>query len=318
MSGTNRKIGLALGSGSARGWAHLGVLEALHELDIPVDCVAGTSIGALVGGVHAAGATDALREVVLGLDWKELLRIADPVLPRSGLLDGRKVLGALGELVPVARIEDLPTPFRAVATDLFTGEEREFASGDLLDVVRASISVPGLFTPVEYEGRTLVDGGLVNPVPVSLARSMGADIVIAVDINHYTVGDQGPRAKPSPVLVKALAALEKDPRHEHAHPLLQGLDQALAKLREAARPKVRQWVEEQSAPRIYEVLLASLNIVEAHIGGERLKAERPEVLLRPRVGGIRFHEYQRGDEAMAEGYREAMAQLEPLRAEGRL
>lgn len=314
----DRRIGLVLGSGSARGWAHLGVLEALDELEIRPDCLACASIGALVGAAHAAGGGEALRELVLGLDWRELLRIADPVLPRSGLLDGRKVAAALGELIPARDIESLDIPFRAVATDLFTGEEVALTSGDVLEAVRASISVPGLFTPVERNGRTLVDGGLVNPVPVSAARAMGADFVIAVDINHYNVTEQGPRAKPSPLLVKAMASLEKDPGHERAHPMLRGFDQMLGKFKAAAKPHVQQWLDDQSAPRLYEVLLTSLNIMEARVGAARLEVEPPDILLRPQVGGIRFHEYQRGEEAMAEGYREAMAKLVPLREAGRL
>ena len=309
-------IGIALGSGAARGWAHLGVLEALAELGLEAKVVAGTSIGALVGAVHAAGGTDALREVVLGLDWKELLRVADPVLPRSGLLDGRKVAAALTEFMPTHDIESLALPFRAVATDLFSGGEVQLIAGDLLEAVRASISVPGLFTPVERGGRTLVDGGLVNPVPVSVAREMGADYVIAVDVNHYNVEEQGPRAKPSPLLVKALTSLEKDPGRERSHPALRAFEQGVARLREAAKPTIRRWVDEQSAPRIHEVLLTSLNIMEARIGASRLAAEPADLLLRPRVGGIRFHEFQRGEEAMAEGYRAAMAELLPLRDRG--
>ncbi len=312
------RIGLALGSGSARGWAHLGVLEALDELGIEIHYIAGCSIGSLVGGVHAAGGGEALRELVLGLDWKELLRVVDPVLPRSGLLDGRKVAATLREIVPAQDIEDLPLPFRALATDLFTGDELQLAEGDLMEAVRASISVPGLFTPVERNGRTLVDGGLANPVPVSVAREMGADFVIAVDINHYNLEAQAPQARPSPLLVKALATLDRDPAHARAHPILRSLDQTMARLREAARPMLEQWVDEQSAPRLYEVLLTSLNIMEARIGAARLAKEPADLLLRPRVGAIRFHEYQRGEEAMAEGYREAMEKLRPLRERGRI
>ncbi len=310
------RIGLALGSGSARGWAHLGVLEAIEELGIEIHYIAGCSIGALVGGVHAAGGGEALRELVLGLDWKELLRVVDPVLPRSGLLDGRKVATALAELIPAHDMADLVLPFRALATDLFTGDEVQLATGDLMDAVRASISVPGLFTPVERDGRTLVDGGLANPVPVNVAREMGADFVIAVDINHYNVEAQAPAARPSPLLVKALATLDHEASDKPTHPILLSIDQAMSRLRAAARPKLEQWVDEQSAPRLYEVLLTSINIMEARIGAARLVNEPADILLRPRVGAIRFHEYQRGEEAMAEGYREAMTKLVPLREQG--
>ncbi len=185
-----RCIGLALGGGAARGWAHVGVLEALDAAGIVPQCIAGTSIGALVGAVHASGGIDGVRSLVESIDWRRMLSLVDPVLPRTGLIDGRRLEELVRAHVRESRIEDLPIPFRAVATDLTHASEVVFDQGDVAEAVRASVSVPGLFTPVRLEDRTLVDGGLLNPVPVSVARKMGADFVIAVDINPSVEGER--------------------------------------------------------------------------------------------------------------------------------
>jgi len=186
--GPPRKIGLALGSGSARGWAHIGVIKALTEVGVRVDYVAGTSVGAVVGAVYASGRIAALEDVVLQLDWKQIASFLDIVFPKSGLIDGNKIADFIRRHVEAKKIEDLPLPFCALATDLATGGEVAIQEGDIIEAVRASISVPGIFTPVRKDDMILVDGGLVNPVPVSMVREMGADFVIAVDLNHDIVG----------------------------------------------------------------------------------------------------------------------------------
>jgi NTE family protein len=185
------KIGLALGSGSARGWAHIGVIKALTEAGIHVDYVAGTSVGAVVGAVYASGRIDSFKDVVLQLDWKKIAFFLDVVFPKSGLIDGNKIAEFIRSHVEEKNIEDLSLPFCAVSTDLATGNEVIIKDGDIIEAVRASISVPGVFTPVRKNGAILVDGGLVNPVPVSVVREMGADLVIAVDLNHDIVGKKG-------------------------------------------------------------------------------------------------------------------------------
>ncbi|MBW2662936.1 MAG: efflux RND transporter permease subunit, partial [Deltaproteobacteria bacterium] len=155
------RVGLALGSGSARGWAHIGVIRALAEAGIRVDYVAGTSIGALVGAVYASGEIDALEEVVLQLDWKQIVYFFDVILPKSGLIDGKKVSVFIGNNIKKINIEDLPFPFCAVSTDMNTGDEVAIQDGDIIEAVRASISVPGIFTPVKKNGTILVDGGII-------------------------------------------------------------------------------------------------------------------------------------------------------------
>lgn len=181
------KIGVVLGAGSARGWAHIGVLRALEQAGIRPQIVCGASIGALVGAVYANGGLDALEDWVLGLTWRKVLGFFDFSF-NGGFLKGAKLIGYLRDNLLETAIEDLQLPFGAVATDLRSGREVWLREGRAADVVRASIALPGLFTPVEHEGRLLVDGALVNPVPVSLCRAMGADFVIAVDLGSSSAG----------------------------------------------------------------------------------------------------------------------------------
>ncbi|WP_286877220.1 patatin-like phospholipase family protein, partial [Delftia sp. 67-8] len=175
-------VGLALGSGSARGWAHFGVLRALEDAGLRPDIICGSSIGALVGASYAAGEMQRFEEWVLGLGMRKVFGFMDFNIA-GGMLKGEKLISFWREHFVDSAIEDLKIPFGAVATDLHSGAEVWLRKGSIADAVRASIALPGLFTPVQREGRLLVDGGIVNPVPASLARAMGADIVIAVDLN---------------------------------------------------------------------------------------------------------------------------------------
>ena len=200
-SSSPRRVALALGSGGARGWAHLGALRALRERGIEVAAVAGTSMGALVGAFLAAGRLDALESVASTLDWRQLARFLGEFTPsRSGLTEGQRLLKEAAPLLRARTFADLQLPFRAVATDLQTGRETVLADGPLLPAIRASISIPGLFTPVHLDGRWLVDGGLVNPVPVNVARALAPDLpVIAIDVTQGIPDSAAPLAKAPPL-----------------------------------------------------------------------------------------------------------------------
>src|SRR3979411_541053 len=174
------KIGFVLGAGSARGWAHIGVLRALSEAGIKPDLIAGCSVGALVGAAFAAGRLDQLEAWALGLDWKRMLRLMDFGL-RGGLIKGKRVREGFREQIVESEFSELAVQFAAVATALHSGQEVWLREGKVSAAVGASIAVPGLFQPVPHEGRYLVDGSVVNPIPVSLCRAMGADIVLAGD-----------------------------------------------------------------------------------------------------------------------------------------
>ena len=181
------RIGLALGSGSARGWAHVGVIRALEQAGIRPDLVCGTSSGALVGAAYAAGELDHFEEWLLGLRLTDMISLMDVNL-NGGLIKGERLMDFFRSNFIDRPVNELDMPFAAVATALHSGAEVWLREGSTIDAVRASIALPALFTPVMREGRILVDGGLVNPVPVSLARAMDADVVIDVDLNSDMLG----------------------------------------------------------------------------------------------------------------------------------
>lgn len=288
------RVGLALGSGSARGWAHIGVIRALEAYGIRPDIVAGTSIGSLVGGAYAAGYLDDLEEWVRGLQWHDIVRFLDVSL-EGGLIEGRKLFDFFHRYIRDKRIEDTDCPFGAVATNLFNGQEVWFREGSLREALRASIALPGLFTPVRYKGQLLVDGGLVNPVPVSLCRAMGADVVIAVDLNAHIVGRHlrhgGNGTKVATVGDEELDALAR--KNGLVQSILDGAN------------KVRDWVAErnsQNLPSILETVASSSNIMQVRITRSRMAGDPPEVLLAPYVSHLELIEFHKANEAIDAGY----------------
>ena len=309
----HKRVGLALGSGGARGWAHLGVLQALKEKGIAVDFVAGTSMGAVVGAFLAAGREEVLRELAQDLDWKRLRPFFWEVsLSRSGLTDGRKLLEEFRKMLGLREFRELDLPFRAVATDLDTGGEVVLSSGNLLQAVRASISIPGLFSPVQIGKRLLVDGGLVNPVPVSVARSMGAQVVIAVDISQGIVPEKKPESRKGKASepVRGPLALPKPSTTEEtggATRLLDGfraeIEKKLNRLRAAA-------ADAAARPAVMDVLVQSVRIAEARIALARRQSEPPDLLVEPKLGNVGTLEFHRAKEAIAAGYAAAQKALE--------
>jgi len=179
-----KKVGLALGGGAARGLAHIGVLEVFEQEKIPIDMIAGTSIGGMVGAFRAQGQdSSAMKEMAVKINVMKMLSLADLALPKSGLLGGKAVINLLQKAMGKdVKFDELPMPLALVATDIITGEEVVIDQGSVLEGVRATISIPGIFTVAKRQGRYLVDGGLVNPVPVSVLKKMGADFIIAVNV----------------------------------------------------------------------------------------------------------------------------------------
>ena len=306
------RLGLALGGGAARGMAHLGVLRAFADAGVQIDCIAGCSIGALVGAIAASGRTDGLEAVFKTFDWKRTLSFFDVVFPRSGLIDGAKVTALVRDHLPATQMEALPIPFAAIATDLLSGDEVVLRSGDVIDAVRASIAVPGIFTPVRVDGRVLVDGGLSNPVPVSVLRAMGAEQVIAVDLNHGVVDGRAKRrlrpkkdAAETPVQQRGGRWMD-DYRH-----VMADLKSRLLARNAPAKAQFSRWANtEEPLPNVFEVLLASVNVMEMHITENRLRIESPDLLIRPPLGDIRFLEFGRAEEAIDIGYAAALEALD--------
>jgi NTE family protein len=312
FAGESPRVGLALGSGSARGLAHIGVLRALGEAGIAVAGIAGTSIGALMGAVYASGKLDQLEAAVRDLDWKAVASFLDVVFPRSGLIDGKRIAEFVRRHAHSAPIEELPVPFRAVATDLATGEEVVLAAGDLVEAVRASIAVPGILTPVRWKGRILADGALTNPVPVSVARAMGAEIVIAVDLNRGIVAAKNfkrRRVSRANADVAPAARLGGGPYAAAAGWVrreLQGVAGAI--------PAMRAWFGDDPLPNVFEVLLAAINIMETRITETRLAMDKPDILVRPPLGGMSLMDFDRAGDAITAGYAAMQAELKPLEA----
>lgn len=277
-------IGLALGSGSARGWAHLGVIRALEEAGVRLDIVCGTSIGALVGAAYAGGNLDLLEEWVLKLKVTDVLGFLDVTL-RSGLVKLDRLERHVRQLFEDRPIEQLPIPFAAIATALDSGREIWLRNGSTFDAVRASIAVPGLFTPVLRDGMVLVDGGLINPVPVSLARAMGADIVIAVDLGTDILGRRlqadSPPEKPTSVVSRWLQQLQGN---------LAVQDESSS----SPGPVI---------PSILDVLSSSLDIMQVRISRSRMAGEPPDLIISPRLGHLRLLDFHKAEEAIEEGRR---------------
>jgi len=284
-------LGLALGSGSARGWAHVGVLRALAEADIVPDLVAGCSMGAMIGASFAAGRIEQLEIWALALDWKGVVGLLDIGL-RGGLIKGDRLLDFFHGQCTACQFSELPLPFGAVATDLASGEEIWLRDGKVSDAVRASCTVPGLFPPVLHNGRYLVDGSIVNPVPVSLCRAMGADVVIAVDLGSNLERRFVPYHRVAPInatrsrLISALLPWRGNGTDVLKH-----------------RPPL-------PAPSMADTLLGAIEIMQEAITQRRLAIEPPDVLLSPRLGFVGPFEYHRAALAIVEG-RKAVALMLP-------
>jgi NTE family protein len=285
------RIGLALGSGSARGWAHIGAIRALEEHGVKPDLICGTSIGALVGAVYASGQLDALESWVTRLAWTQVVRLMD-LTWKGGLIRGNRLFNLFRGTFQDLDVSQLEVPFGAVATELTTGREVWLRHGKLLDVVRASIATPGLFTPVVQEdGTILVDGGLVNPVPVSMCRALGAEIVIAIDLSWGKLG-------PYRNMARDLTATPTE-----APGWLQRIRPGwLGGARAADEPKI---------PSIFEVFNTALDIVEQRVARSRLAGEPADVLITPLLPNFGTMEYHRAKEAIAEG-RAAVERMMPL------
>ena len=284
---TKPKIGLALGGGVARGWAHLGVIRALSNMGIEPDVICGTSIGALVGGAYLAGHLDTLEDWARSLTKRRMLGYIDLVYSGGGLLGGRRLIKLMHEHLGEVLIEELDRPFCAVTTELATGHEIWLQRGELVESIRASFALPGVFTPVKVEDQWLIDGALVNPVPVSVCRAMGARLVIAVTLNGDTFG-------------KSNLSEEE---------LVSDLDEEIHEGGIGARvfSTPQQMLMRQlfgtgkGAPGIGTVMLGSLNIVMDRLSRSRMAGDPPDVLISPRCGHISLLDFDRADELVRLG-----------------
>jgi NTE family protein len=278
------RIGLVLGSGSSRGWSHIGVIKALTEIGVVPDIVCGCSIGALVGASYCAGNLDKLENWLTNLSKLEVARFFELNWSLNGFVDAEH----LGEFLNThvcdekVSIEQLNKIFAAVSTDLENGREVWFTKGSVLKEVWASMSLPGLFPPIQYQGRWLVDGGLVNPVPVSICRALGADLVIAVNLNGDILGKH----------------LVQKPKVENEHGFA---DRFMKSIRQYSESIFPDKYTEKKTPGLFNAIASSINITQDRITRSRMAGDPPDVLLSPKLSKIGLLEFHRAPEAINEG-----------------
>ncbi|MEO8298247.1 MAG: patatin-like phospholipase family protein [Burkholderiales bacterium] len=294
---TRPRLGLALGGGAARGWAHIGVLLALDEAGLRPDVVCGTSVGAMVGAAYAAGEIKRFERWVRGMGLREVVSFLD-VGFSGGMLKGERLMAFYRRNFVDRHMEDLPLPFGAVATVLHSGAEKWLLKGSTVEAVRASIALPALFTPVVLDGVTLVDGALVNPVPVSLARAMGADLVIAVDLNSDLLGRHLP---PGTLEVP-------EPTNGTVGDWRRALQSRVGALFPSAPGNG------PVLPSMLDVVANSINIMQVRITRSRMAGDPPDISITPRLSHIGLLEFHRGAEAIAAGRRAVEAALPLLQA----
>jgi len=291
------RLGLALGSGSSRGWAHIGVIRALEERGIKPDLVCGSSIGALVGAAYAAGELDRLEKWAIGLAWTNVVRLMD-LTWRGGLIRGTRLFTLFRTILEDRDISELPITYGAIATELHSGRELWLRQGKVLEAVRASCAMPGLFTPVIRDGTVLVDGGLVNPVPVSMCRALGAELVVAVDLSWGKLGPYR-QSKEREVAPREVPGWLDRLRPSWVQSKVKRDDPSIVK------------PDEPSIPSIFDVFMTSLDIVEMRVARSRLAGEPADVLVTPLLPDFATMDFHRAKEAIEEG-RAAVERMGPL------
>ena len=298
------KIGLALGCGAARGLAHIGVLKVLEKYQIPVDIVTGTSMGAFIGGAYASGIkVSVMEEISLNADWKLNAMMFFPTISFSGFINGKRIKEFLKNVIGNRNIEELDRKFACVATDILTGDEIVIDQGSLIEAIRASISIPTIFTPVYHGNRFLVDGGIVNPVPVDLARRMGADIVIAVNVIPLNA---------SPLKKEKMKKEEIDYQKVNialANNLKNKIDE-LIKFSKISEVFKKEEKEKYFSPNFINITLNTINIFEREIIKLRLEKDKPDFLIEPDTSNANLKVFYKGKEAIQAG-EEAASKIIP-------
>ncbi|HON79980.1 MAG TPA: patatin-like phospholipase family protein [Spirochaetota bacterium] len=306
----NRSVGLALGSGGSKGIAHIAVIEYLESLDIPIHYIAGSSIGAVVGVIYSAGKLRQFREDLLSMQWREMVSLFDPVFPRTGLMEGRKLVHFLTNYISrSAKIEDLPVPVAVVATDYYSGYPLVFRSGNILDALRASVSIPGVFTPLRYNETFLLDGGVSNPIPIDVVKKMGAGLTVAVNLHPALTQkrlkhivkkvikrDSEEESKGLELIKEKTPPPVKDILGKRGAPWIRSIETWLG-------IGVEKMEEERlSTPNIFATISQAIDIMEYMNSTLILKYYRPTVLIQPDLGWLPTLDFSQTSRALTEGY----------------
>ena len=303
-----KTVGLVLGCGSSRGWAHIGAIEALEDANIPIDLIVGCSIGSYIGAIYASQSIKSLKDFVLKMDGKKVFSYFDIVLPRSGLLDGTKKLMELFSMhTDVQNFSELKIPVMMVATDLETGQKVVLKSGKLLNALRASMSIPGLFAPARIKNRWLVDGGLVDPVPVSVARAVGADIVIAIDLSSGIISKQ--KREKQKFQSKKTPVEQEEKKNE----LIEKLSKYYEHAGSSFKNKINYlFKKEASMPDIIDTVTTSFNIMQDRITRINLAVTPPNVLIQPHLGELKMLDFDQVEHTIEEGYIRTKEKIEDI------
>jgi NTE family protein len=298
----NHKVGLALGSGGAKGLAHIAVIEFLQSMEIPIDFIAGSSIGAVIGALHGTGSMGRFKEDIMKFTFREMIGYMDPMVPRSGIIQGKGFVRFMERYIPRdANIEDLKTPLAVLATDYSTGMSVIFRKGNILEALRASVSIPGVLVPVRYGKTILVDGGVANPLPINIVRSMGAGITIAVNLH--------PRLKKRGLRHFAAVPDEGAQLTDDARVLLpagEGLSPGSTGTRWLAW--IEQWLKSgkdrgrDKMPNILEIMAGSVDIMEYVNTALLLRYNAPTVLIEPDVIDVQTLDFVDAKKIINEGY----------------
>lgn len=295
-------VGLALGSGLAKGFAHIGVLKVLNRYGIVPSTVAGTSMGAVVGGCYLAGKLEELEEWSTSLTRLNIFSYLDFRVRSAGLIGGNKLTKLLDEHFGEMMIEELPQPFISIAADLKTGHEVWLRKGKLQDALRASFALPGVFPPVEIGHRFLVDGALVNPVPVSCCQAMGARMTIAIDLNADLIG----KAADPDKKYQKIAGFDVFDDQE-----VEPEDQSIFKRSGLSKRLFRR---EEHSPSLFGVMVSALNIMQDRLTRSRLAGDPPDVHIKPEIGHIGLLEFEKADELIALGEEAALKAMPEIKA----
>lgn len=275
----HQKLGIALGGGAARGWAHIGVLKALDQIGIRPDIIAGTSIGSIAGGCYAANELHNLEHFATSLTSRKVLGFMDLNLAGSSLITGKRICGALESHLKEVRIENLPRQYVAVATELGTGHEVWMDRGNLVDAMRASYALPGIFKPVNINNRWLFDGAIVNPIPVSVCRALGASVVIAVNLNTDIFGKG--------TIIPSHEAEEIHLSEDDEY------NEALSPKSTLSKWRSRFFSERTDSPGISRVMMDAFNITQDRIARARLAGDPPDISIKPRLEGIGLFDFHK-------------------------
>lgn len=305
---SNLKIGLVLSGGAAKGLAHIGVIKALEESGIIVDYIAGSSMGALVGAAYASGVPiDTLEKIAVNTDWKTIAKLFVPGLSPSGLVDGKRVKEFLASIYGDTRIEDCPIPFAATAADIFTGKLYTINRGSLLEAVRASISIPVVFTPVKYQDILLVDGGLVDPVPIDVVKEMGADYIIAVHVLHGRL----PAEKGEYIQIENPEPQPPATWKSSSEWITKQIKMVNNRENEHKKDSTKA-INHSKNPGLVRISENTLYIAQDVIAQLQIELYKPDLVIQPDTRNINLYEFYRGEDAIAIGYNEARKVLQTL------